>query len=707
MVRRFAGIAIAAVLGCPTYCYPEYSAEAYRSWQWYLGDPGRNHYSSLDQINIGNVSRLEQAWIYRSGGEAQIQCNPIIVDGLLYGVSAERRIFALDAATGKEIWTFTAPDKQAANSVLRGVQYWESGRDRRIMAGMGHHVYALHARTGRLIKSFGDNGAINLKDHYDRDVSNLSITVTTPGAIYHDIMMMSVRVHEANPAAPGDIMAFNVRTGAKLWEFHTIPRPGEFGYDTWPPEAWRTAGGANCWGGMSLDLERGVVYIPTGSATYDFYGADRHGANLFANCLLALNAKTGERIWHYQIVHHDLWDRDLPAPPNLVTIVRDGKPRDAVAQITKSGYVFVFDRDTGEPLFPIEERPVPPSDLPGESAWPTQPFPLKPPPFAREYFPEDQVTTRTPAAHDEVLERLKRIRNGGPYNPPSLEGTLVFPSFDGGGEWGGAAVNPRTGVMYVNASEIPCIVSMFEVPQGESHGKRIYTQNCVFCHGVDLKGDPLRVFPPLTDLQKKYTMAQMAQLILHGKDRMPSFSYLSAADIDAALKYICQVEDAAVREGVTAQVESPAPATTPRWFNHSGYTRFVDKDGYPAIQPPWGTLTAIDLNRGEHLWQIPLGYNPELAELGLTNTGTENYGGPIATAGGLIFIAASKDAHLRALDERTGKELWKAKLPAAGYATPSTYMIKGRQYVVIAAAGGKLGTPAGDAYVAFSLPQSR
>lgn len=684
---------------------------AHRAWAWYLGDLERTHYSSLDQINGENVSRLEEAWVYRSGGEAQIQCNPIVVENLLYGVSARRDVFALDAATGKEKWRFTAPDPQATAGVLRGVQYWESGRDKRLMVAIGHHVYALNARTGKPIASFGVDGAIDLKAHYDRDVSTLSLAASTPGAIYKDIMIMSVRVHEANPAAPGDIMAFNVRTGEKVWEFHTIPRPGEFGYETWPPDAWQRAGGANCWGGMSLDEKRGVVYIPTGSATYDFYGADRHGENLFANCVLALNAETGERIWHYQIVRHDLWDRDLPAPPNLVTVVHDGNRRDAVAQITKSGFVFVLDRDTGDPLFPVEEVVAPPSDLPGEQAWPTQRLPLKPPPFARQTFREDEVTTRTQAAHDDALERLMRLRWSGPFTPPSLEGTLIVPSYDGGGEWGGAAVNPKSGIMYVNAIEIPCIVSMFDASEGaskgDSHGKRIYAQNCVYCHGVDLKGDPIRVFPPLKELQKKYTNEQLALHIKIGKERMPAFGYLSDADMSAVIKYICGLDEAAASRDAAAppppSTEQPAGKT---WFNHSGYTRFVDKDGYPAWQPPWGTLTAIDLNKGEHVWQVPLGYEPGLAESGLIDTGSENYGGPVVTAGGIVFIAASKDAHLRAIDERTGKTLWMGDLPAAGYATPCTYMIKGRQYVVIAAAGGKLGTPAGDAYVAFALPKA-
>jgi len=678
-----------------------------KQWRWYLGDPGRTHYSTLSQITPKNVGELKEAWVYHSGGSAQIQCNPLMVDGVLYGVSAERRIFALDAATGKELWTFTAPDEQASKSVLRGIQYWESGRDKRLMVAIGHHVYALNARTGALVEPFGEHGAIDLKSFYERDVRELSVSVTSPGVIYRNVMVMSVRVSEALPAAPGDIMAFDVRDGKKVWEFHTIPHPGEAGYETWPPDAWRRAGGANCWAGMALDEKRGIVYIPTGSASYDFYGANRKGANLYADCLLALDAATGKHVWHFQTVHHDLWDRDLPAPPTLVTVTREGKRRDAVAQTTKSGFVYVFDRATGESLFPIEERAVPASDIPGEEAWPTQPFPLKPAPFARQKFTEDLVTDRTPAAHAAVLDKLRQTRASGQFVPPSLDGTMIFPGFDGGAEWGGAAVNPKTGVLYVNATEMAWIVALFELTDkvggGDAAiGKRVYEENCALCHGVDLKGDAQGLFPPMRDLQKKYSNAQMADIIRLGKDRMPGFEYLKGPEVDAVVKYICALESASERGAPDPVAAAQQPKE--RWFNHGGYNRFVDPDGFPAVKPPWGTLSAIDLNTGEYKWQKPLGESPES---GLANTGTENYGGPVVTAGGLVFIAATKDSRFRAFDERSGAVVWEATLPAAGFATPCTYEVAGRQYVVIAAGGGKLGVATGDAYVAYALPEKR
>lgn len=681
--------------------------DTFREWRSYLGDPGRHHYSSLDQITAENVSRLEVAWVYRSGVAAETQCNPIVVDGLLYGVSPARHIFALNAATGKEVWTFVPPHETATRSVLRGVQYWESDEDRRIIAVMGHHVYALDAATGVFVEDFGEGGSLDLKAFYDRDVTDLYVTSTSPGAIHRDTLIVSVRVSEAPPAAPGDIMAFDLRTGERRWVFHTIPRPGEFGYDTWPPEAWKTAGGANCWAGMTLDEDRGIVYVPTGSPAYDFYGADRAGTNLFSNCLIALKADTGERVWHFQMVRHDLWDRDLPSPPNLVTVEHDGKKRDAVAQITKSGYVFLFDRDTGEPLFPIEERPVPASDIPGEAAWPTQPVPLLPPPFARQSFPEELATDRTPEAREQVIERLRRTRKSSPFEPPSLEGTLIFPGFDGGGEWGGAAVNPNTGMLYVNANEMPWILTLFDTggsgDLGGSVGKSIYSQSCAYCHGVDLQGDALGTFPPLRDLTSRYTHAQLVDIVRLGKERMPAFGHLKPEELEAVVKYMVEADPTTSAPRHADEALDPVVASTGPRFVSTGYHRFVDPDGFPAIKPPWGTLTAIDLNRGAIVWQVPLGETSERGENGAP-TGTENYGGPLLTATGLIFIAASKDAHLRAFDERTGKELWKAKLPAGGYATPCTYAIDGRQYVVIAACGGKMGTPAGDAYVAFALP---
>lgn len=682
---------------------------SHEEWWHYLGDPFSSHYSGLDQIRADNVGQLEQAWIYHGGGEAQIQCNPIVVDGLLYGMTAERHLFALRPDTGEEVWVFRPPEGKGATGVVRGVQHWQSGTDRRIIAVLGPYIYALDAKTGQLIDDFGEHGSVNIKSAYDRDATNLHVASSSPGVIYKNTLIVSTSLSESHPAAPGDILAFDVVSGEQKWIFHTIPRPGEFGYDTWPTDAWKKAGGANCWAGLSLDEARGVVYVPTGAATFDFYGADRVGDNLFANCLLALNAETGERLWHFQFFHHDLWDRDLPAPPNLLTVEHGGEKVDAVAQITKSGYVFLFDRDTGEPLFPVEERPVPASDLPGEHAAETQPEPLRPPPFSRQIFDEALVTDRTPEAHAAVLESLRRSRTGQPFIPPSLEGTVIYPGFDGGGEWGGAAHDPKSGILYVNASEMPWILTMFEVLEDTSGGpvvlgRQVYAQNCVPCHGPDLRGNALQEFPPLLDLKKKYQPEDMVAIIKQGRERMPAFTFLKEAEIDAVVAFVYALDESN-RINVSAPSLGGDDANGERWFTSTGYHRFVDPEGYPAVKPPWGTLNAINLNSGEIVWKVTLGENPELSDPVYKQGGTENYGGPMVTAGGLIFIAATKDECIRAFDKRTGAQLWKAPLPAAGFATPCTYQVNGRQYVVIAAAGGKIGKAAGDAYVAFALPK--
>ena len=704
MTGRYLGVMLCVACGL---AYGQ-RGDIHREWRWYLGDQGSSQYSSLSQINTKNVGQLEQVWLYRSGGEQQIQCNPIVIGGLLYGVSAERNIFALRADTGEEVWTFAPPEGQGSTRVVRGLQYWEAGEDRRIYAVLGTFIHALNAKTGKPIVSFGEDGALNIRGGYDRDVEKLSIASSTPGVIYKNTIIVCTTTSEGHPAAPGDILAFDVLSGERKWVFHTIPRPGEYGYYTWPAEAWKKTGGANCWAGMTLDAERGIVYVPTGSAVFDFYGGDRIGDNLFANSLIALNVETGERIWHFQTVRHDLWDRDVPAPPNLLTVEHDGKRIDAVAQITKSAHVFLFDRETGEPLFPIEERPVSREGVPGEFPAKTQPVPLKPPAFSRQVFDEDLVTERTPEAHTAVLERLRRSKTGEPFIPPSLEGTVIYPGFDGGGEWGGAAVDPETGLLYINASEMPWILTLFEVPVSEdgdpnTRGRRVYAQNCVYCHGPDLKGNALQEFPPLLEIEKKYTPEQMTALIRTGKERMPSFDFLDQGAIDAVVKFVYELD--ATNE---VNIPVPNPATgeldEERWYTSTGYHRFVDPDGYPAVKPPWGTLNAIDMNTGEIVWKSVLGENPELENEAYRNGGTENYGGPVVTAGGLVFIAATKDAHLRAFNKKTGEELWKAPLPHAGFATPCTYETGGRQYVVVAAAGGKIGVPAGDAYVAFALP---
>lgn len=694
--------------------FPSHAAES-KDWPTYLGDRANSHYSSLKQINARNVSQLQVAWTYQSGGarpdgRSQIQCNPLIVAGVLYGTSPQSVLFALDAATGKELWRFNplrgGGDHQALG-VNRGVVYWADGDDRRILYSAGSTLFAVNAADGKIISSFGDAGRVNLKSGLGRDANQLYVVATTPGIVFRDLIIMGSRVAEGpGPSAPGHIRAYNIRTGKMAWIFHTIPQPGEVGYETWPPDAWKSSGGANCWAGMALDEKRGIVFVPTGSAAFDFWGGNRIGQNLFANCLLALDAATGKRRWHYQLVHHDIWDRDPPAPPNLLTVNRNGKSVDAVAQVTKSGHVFVFNRETGEPLFPIEERIVPMSDLQGEVAWPTQPIPLKPAPFARQVFSADQITDISPESHKTVLEKFVKVRPHTPFLPPSREGTIIFPGFDGGAEWGGAAVDPK-GILYVNANEMPWILTMVETKPKDgptlSNGEQIYAQICAACHGVNRSGDPARAFPSLEKIADKLKKPDIVQLLNTGKGMMPSVAFLSAEQKEAVAGFLLGETPASRTPDQPAAGGADVLLSEP--YTHTGYNRWLDTNGYPAVKPPWGTLNAIDLNTGEFVWRTPLGEFPELTARGIPPTGTENYGGPVVTAGGIVFIAASKDEMFRAFNQRTGKVLWQTKLPAAGYATPSTYMINGQQFVVIACGGGKCGTKSGDAYVAFALPK--
>jgi len=713
MMRRlwpFPIVALAAlVLGSRSLAAAE-SAPANQDWRTHGGDPGHRQHSALDQINRDNVKKLAVAWTYRTGDAAadnrtQIQCHPIIVGSVLYGTSPKLKVFALDAATGRELWVFDpfgAGAAQTSLGVNRGVTYWEGGLDKRILVTAGQRLFALDAKTGKPVPTFGAGGSVSLLDGLDRDVTGLYVLSNTPGAIYKDLLILGTRVSEGPGAsAPGHIRAYDVRTGKIRWIFHTIPHPGELGYDTWPKDAWTRIGGANAWSGISVDEKRGLVFLPTGSAAFDFWGGNRQGANLFADCELVLNAATGKRVWHYQLFHHDLWDRDLPAAPVLVTVKRDGKTVDAVAQITKSAQVFLFERETGTPLFPIEERPVPPSDLKGEAAWPTQPVPVKPPPFARQVLTEADLTDRTPAAHAAVLERLRAVRTGRPFIPPSAQGTVIFPGFDGGGEWGGAAFDPDSGLLYVNANEMPWILTMVEIDRAKesgdaAHGRVVYQQNCVACHGLEGKGDPQGQYPSLVGVDKKLTRDAVGSLIATGKGVMPSFGMLSERQRAQVVAYLFGDKPQ------PSAGEDPPDLTIP--YTHTGYNRFLDPDGYPAVKPPWGTLNAIDLAKGEIVWKKVLGELPELTKQGLPPTGTENYGGPIVTAGGLLFIGATKDEKFRAFDKTTGAMLWEVSLPAGGYATPSTYSVGGKQYVVIAAGGGKMGTKSGDAYVAYALP---
>lgn len=688
-------------------------AAAGKDWPAYLGDKSASHYSELTEITPANVRQLEVAWTWQAGdaraGSTQIQCNPLIIDGVMYATTPQSKLVALEAATGHELWRFKPVEP---NGVNRGLAWWSDGEDRRILFGTGHWLHAVDARTGLLVEDFGDRGRVDLAKELGRDVTGWAIQANTPGVVYRDLIIMGMRVGEGPaPAAPGHIRAFNIRTGKLAWIFHTIPQPGEPGYETWPADAWKHAGGANVWAGMTMDEERGLLFCPVGSAAFDFWGGDRLGDNLYANCLLALDAATGRLVWHFQFIRHDVWDRDPPSPPTLLTVQREGKAIPAVAQTTKSGHVFVFNRETGEPLFPLTELAIPSSDLAGELVATSQPLPLKPAPYSRQVFTADEITNRSPEAHRAVLNQFSRLRPHVPFAPPSREGTIIFPGFDGGAEWGGAAADPA-GILYVNANEMAWILTMVDISGGTSRGEQVFLQNCVGCHGIERQGNAAANIPSLMGLEQRLSRDQAFAVISQGRAVMPSCGFLSVKQRQAVVAYLFGDTDAPAEKNNAGPawvtwVSDPASGAKPPPYSHTGYNRWLDPEGYPAVKPPWGTLNAIDLNTGEFLWRTTLGEYPELMAQGLPPTGTENYGGPLVTAGGLLFIGASKDEFFRAFDAKTGRELWRVKLPAGGYATPATYVAGGRQYVVIACGGGKMGTKSGDAYVAFALPKSK
>ncbi len=595
-----------------------------KDWRYYGGDPSGMRYSPLEQINRSNVRDLRLAWTYHTGDKrdrprTSIECTPLVVDGVMYITTALLKVCALDAATGRLLWafdpfegsTYTNEGAESIRGVNRGVAYWQDGQDKRIFCTAASNLICLSARTGKPVPDFGRKGTVDLTKGLGRDISGMLYDVTSPGAVYKNLIIMGSEVGEGpEPAAPGHVRAFDVRTGEMAWIFHTIPQPGEVGHETWEGDSWKTAGGVNDWGGLSLDEKRGLVFLALGSASFDFYGGARLGQDLFANSVVALDAATGKRVWHYQVVHHDLWDRDLPCLPTLVTVSHEGRKVDAVAQVTKFSRVYLLDRETGKPLFPIEERPVPASDVEGEKAWPTQPYPLKPPPYTRQVFTEEEITNISPEVRAYVTDIFKKVRSGNTFVPPSEQGTVVFPGFDGGTDWGGGSFDPKTGWLYVSSSDQPWILTLVPAKPGAGYP-----------------------------------------------------------------------------------------------FEITGYNRFEDQEGYPAVKPPWGQLAAIDLNKGEIAWQVVLGEYKELTARGIPPTGTQNIGGSVVTAGGLIFIGATKDEKFRAFDKTTGKVLWEAQLDAGGYASPCTYEVNGKQFVVIAAGGGgKPRTKSGDAFVAFALP---
>ncbi|HEY4303691.1 MAG TPA: PQQ-binding-like beta-propeller repeat protein [Gemmatimonadaceae bacterium] len=660
-------------------------------WPMFGGTPDNTHYSTLSQITPANVGKLKVAWTYQTHDEfkgSEMQTNPVVIGGVLYGTSPKLRVFALDATTGKELWSFDPNFGKPAPSRFRhrGLVVTSD----RVLVTYRNLLYALDRKTGKPIPTFGDSGAVDMRTAFDRPMERITISASTPGVVYGDLYIIGSTVSESLPSSPGDIRAYDVQTGALRWVFHTIPRPGEFGYETWPADAWKVSGGANAWSGVTIDQQRGIVFAATGSAAFDFYGANRIGDDLFSNTLLALDAKTGKRIWHFQAVRHDLWDWDFPAAPTLVTVKRDGRDVAAVAQITKTGFVYVFDRATGKALFPIEYRKVPVSTVDGERAAEMQPFPVSPPPFVRQTLTEDMLTTRTPAAHDSALKLFRAYKTSGMYDPPNTRGTIIFPGVDGGGEWGGPAFDPSSGLLYVNANEMPWYHKL--VARSD---KSLYGANCASCHGDDQKGSP--DIPSLIGVGDHKSRDDIAKVIREGTGRMPGYAgTLDNAAVNDLVNFLLTGHDVAEQA-----------SSNPNFLKYrsTGLKIFQDPDGYPPITPPWGTLSAIDLNKGEIKWHIPFGEYPALAAQGITNTGSDNYGGPVVTANGLLFIGATTyDRKFRVFDKASGQLLWETLLPASGNATPSLYMVNGKQYVVIACGGGKNDAPSGGTYVAFALP---
>jgi quinoprotein glucose dehydrogenase len=669
-------------------------------WPVYGGQSTADHYSSLTQINRGNVQQLKQAWKFDAAEEGGLETSPIVIGRTLFAYTASQKVIALDAASGKPLWSFN-PGAHSTQPT-RGLAYWQG----RVLAGVTHYLYALDAHTGKPIPSFGEQGRIDLRKGLRGDYLTQSIDLTSPGIVYQDLIIVGGRNPETYPSPPGDIRAFDVRTGQLRWTFHTIPHPGEFGYTTWPANAWKTAGAANNWAGMALDEQRGIVYVPTGSPVFDFYGADRVGNDLFADTLLALDARTGKRLWHFQGVHHDIWDRDFPSPPALLAVRHNGSCVDAVAQTTKQGFVYLFNRTTGKPLFPIEERHYPPSDVPGEVLSPTQPLPTMPAPFTRQLLTQDLLTTRTPEAHAAAVKDFATFQSGGQFFPIGLnKETVVFPCFLGGAEWGGPAVDRARGVLFVNSNEEACVLALAENKPSATTGGRIYHNQCSICHGKDLAGTP-PIYPSLVDVGKRLSHDQIASRIAEGGGRMPSFPNLRDDHLNSLIQFLTGEAETNPADPDKDAIYSSAADGTIMKYEVTGSRDFVDSEGYPAITPPWGTLSAIDLNTGRYLWKIPFGEYPELVAKGMSNTGSENYGGPTVTAGNLLFIGATVyDKKFRAFDSTTGKLLWETVLPFAGVATPVTYMVDGKQYVVIATGGGKdPKARSGSTYIAFALP---
>jgi len=701
----------------------------FSTWSVYKGDATSSGYSGLNQINKGNVNQLIPAWTFYPNDTLagarfeRSECNPIVIDTIMYLTSARHRLYAINAATGKKIWSFDPFNGGDGGGVNRGVSYWQDGNDKRILFTAGDRLFALNAMDGKPIVKFGEDGKVNLNVGMRGDPNAISMVPTSPGIVFEDLLILGTEVSELYGAEPGYERAYDIRTGKLEWTFHTIPLPGEFGYETWPKDAWKYVGGANDWGGMSLDKKRGMVFLATGSPSYDSYGADRKGKNLFGNCVIALDARTGKLRWYYQTVHHDLWDYDLPAPPNLVTLERDGKKIDAVAQVSKVGFLYVLDRETGAPLFPIEERPVPASDVAGEEAWPTQPFPLKPKPYSRQFITQDDLSDFSPGAHDSLINEFSKLRYEGLFTPPSLRGTFSLPATVGGAEWGGAAYDPYTNILYVKSNESPEISLLQKIDRDNKNskglsdydrGETIYKTYCAGCHGADRNGNGLEN-PSLLKIQERMNKGSVLSKIRQGGGRMPSFANVIKGDEGAIIAYLFQNKNATTsEEDNLREIERNEKAikhgvgdanqedTASRYLNVTAYRSFKGPDGKPGIKPPWGTLNAINLNTGEYEWKVTVGNIEKFQKKGGPVTGAESMTGPIVTSGGLVFLGGMSDKKLMAFDKKTGNVLWEITLPGVATSNPCTYVCNGKQFVAVSVSGTE--ENAGGSVVSFALP---
>ena len=654
-----------------------------QNWSVYLGDNGRQHYSPLTQINKSNVAQIEVAWRYTSEADVDsgvMYTSPLVIDGVLYGLSPSLVPFALNAASGKEVWR---NDLGLTAAMQRGLMWW--AKERRLFFSAGNQLVALNGDTGELATEFGNGGILDMTPtdvDTQRRVSFVSATV--PGVVFENLIIMGFSTTEDRYAYPGTIRAFDAADGHLVWQFNTLPKPGELGSETWAEGAQMLSGGANVWTGMALDEKRGMLFAPTGSATPDFYGGNRLGDNLFANSIVAVDARTGAYRWHYQVIRHDLWDKDNPSPPTLVQMQRNGEMIDAVTLTTKTGHLYAFERDTGALLYPTTEIETSiASTLPGEQTAPTQY--VSSIEISRQQF---EITKRTVAAQSFVENQIKNwdLR---PWAPPKLGTVLFYPWYDGGAEWGGSAYEPSTGRLIVNSNDQAAVLTLGEIPVGtSSYG--LYATHCASCHGIDRSGTDRGA--DLNGVLKRMDFAQVAKLLDEGASGMPSFSHLSKVERSAIYKYILPEE-----------LPPPDEATTAVGYAlTSGYVYLKDDEGLPGNAPPWGTLSAIDLATGDLAWRTNLGNFPSHPDL---DYGSLNYGGPVVTASGLIFIAATPDRLFRAVDSDNGRILWQTELPAAGFSTPAVYAVDGRQYVVIAAGGGRLGPPSGSDYIAFVLPK--